>query len=171
MSLKIREIRPDEGLRLRALRLHALADAPTAFGSTLAREEAFPEHVWHERAAGGAAGGDRVTFIAERDERWVGMATGLAEAPDHSWTSRPTLVGMFVDGTARRFGIGFALVESVVAWARARRAACLALWVTSNNDAAIALYRRCGFQPTGATRSVAHDPTLTEFEMVRELTD
>jgi len=79
MSLKIRQTRPHEGLRLRALRLHALADAPTAFGSTLAREEAFPEHVWHERAANGAAGGDNVTFIAEQDERWVGMAIGLAD--------------------------------------------------------------------------------------------
>src|SRR4029077_7858571 len=48
MSWKIRRIRPDEGLR--ALRLHALADAPEAFGLTLAREEAFPEEVWHERA-------------------------------------------------------------------------------------------------------------------------
>ena len=169
MSLKIRQILPEEGLRLRALRLHALADAPTAFGSTLGREVAFPEHVWHERAAHGAAGGDHVTFIAEQDERWVGMATGLAEAPGHSRTLGPMLVGMFVDGRARRSGVGLALVNSVVAWARARRAACLTLWVTSSNDAAIALYRRCGFRPTGATRSVAHDPTLTEFEMVRDL--
>jgi len=166
MSFKIRQIRPDEGLRLRALRLRALADVPTAFESTLAREEAFPEHVWHERAAGGAAGGDHVTFIAEQDERWVGMAIGLA--PGHSRTSGPTLVGMFVDGTARRCGVGLALVESVVAWARARRAACLALWVTSSNDAAIALYRRCGFQPTGATRSVADEGGI---EMVRDLND
>ena len=168
MSFKIRQIRPDEGLRLRALRLHALADVPTAFGSSLAREEAFPEHVWHERAAGGAAGGDHVTFVAEQDERWVGMAIGLAEAPGHSLTSGSTLVGMFVDGTARRRGVGLALVESVVAWARAHRAACLALWVTSSNDAAIALYRRCGFQPTGATRSVAGEGGI---EMVRDLND
>ena len=168
MSFKIRQIRPDEGLRLRALRLHALADAPTAFGSTLAREEAFPEHVWHERAANGAAGGDNVTFIAEQDERWVGMAIGLAEAPGHSLTSGSTLVGLFVDGTARRCGVGLALVESVVAWARARRAACLALWVTPSNDAGIALYRRCGFQPTGAIRSVAGEAGI---EMVRDLND
>jgi len=43
-----------------------------AFGSTLAREQAFPDDVWHERAAGGASGADRVTFIAERHDRWVG---------------------------------------------------------------------------------------------------
>ena len=166
MSLEIRRIRPDEGLRLRALRLHALADAPTAFGSTLAHEAAFPEDVWHERAVGGTAGGDRVTFIAELDGRWVGLATGLAA---DSGRSGPMLVGMFVDGTVRRRGVGVALVESVVGWARARKAVHLALWVTASNDAAIALYCRCGFRPTGATRPVAHGLTLVEVEMVRDL--
>ena len=77
MSWKIRRIRPDEGLRLRAL--HALADAPEAFGSTLAREEAFPEEVWHERAMGGAAGGDRVTFIAEQDGRRLWHAVSWSQ--------------------------------------------------------------------------------------------
>ena len=169
MSLEVRRIRADEGLRLRALRLHALADAPTAFGSTLAREEAFPEHVWHERAAGGAAGGDRVTFIAEQDGRWVGLATGLADDPDGSEKSGPMLVGMFVDGAERRRGAGLALVEGVAAWARTRGAARLFLWVTSSNEPAIALYCRCGFRPTGKTRPVAHTPSIAEIQMVRDL--
>jgi GNAT superfamily N-acetyltransferase len=179
MSWEIRRIRPDEGLRLRALRLRALADAPTAFESTLAREEAFPEAIWHERALRGAAGRDAVTFIAEEDgaeegARWIGLATGLAPDPDDSAgsdpaQSRPMLVGMFVDGTARRRGVGVALVESVVGWARARQAAHLVLWATSGNAAALALYRRCGFRPTGATKALAHDPALVEVEMVRAL--
>ena len=170
MSWKIRRIGPDEGLRLRALRLHALADAPEAFGSTLAREEAFPEEVWHERAMGGAAGGDRVTFIAEQDGRWIGLATGLAADPDGSETSGPMLVGMFVEGAARRRGVGAALVESILGWARAREAAQLALWVTSGNEAAIALYRRCGFRLTGARRIAARDPALAELELLCDLT-
>ena len=47
MILEIRRMRAHEGLLLRALRLRALADAPTAFGLTLARERA--------PSAGGAA--------------------------------------------------------------------------------------------------------------------
>jgi GNAT superfamily N-acetyltransferase len=169
MSVNVRRIRPDEWRQLRALRLHALADAPTAFGSTLAREEAFPDDVWQERAAAGAAGRDHVTFIAEEDERWIGMASGLAAGPDRSRISGPTLVGMFVDGAARRRGAGVALTQSIVGWARARGAPRLVLWATSSNDAALALYRRCGFRPTGATKLLAHDPTLVELEMAREL--
>src|SRR5215471_21712454 len=97
--MNIRRIRADEGLKLRTIRLRALADAPTAFGSTLAREEAFSESIWHDRAAGGAMGDDRVTFIAERDARWIGLATGLADDPE---TEGPVLVGMFVDAAERR---------------------------------------------------------------------
>ena len=99
MTARVRQIRADEGPRLRALRLRALADSPWAFGSTLAREEAFTDNVWQERAALSAAGEDRVTFIAEDDDRWIGMATGLMEPG-----GRLDLVGMFVDPPAASAG-------------------------------------------------------------------
>lgn len=151
---------------MRALRLHALADAPTAFGSTLAREEAFPESVWHERAAGGAAGNERITFIAERDARWIGLTTGLADDPD---TDGPVLVGMFVDATERRHRVGLALVEAVIGWARSRGDSHLSLWVTATNTAAIALYERSGFRATGESRPVGHTPSLAEVRMARDI--
>ena len=169
MKLQVRQIRPEEGLRLRALRLRALADAPMAFGSTLAREEAFPEDVWHERAAGGASGADRVTFIAERDGQWVGLATGLAADPDEPDKGEPLLVGMFVEPAERGRGLGAALVAAVAAWARARGATSLYLWVTATNDSAIALYEKCSFRRTGNQRRVPHSPSLAEIRMVRDL--
>src|SRR5262249_4141311 len=92
LTTEIRRIRPGEGLKLRALRLRALADTPMAFGSTLAREQAFPESVWHERAAGAAAGLGRATFIAAEADQWIGLATGLAEDPD-GLRHEPILVG------------------------------------------------------------------------------
>src|SRR5262245_58770770 len=103
----VRRVRSDESLRLRALRLRALADAPSAFGSTLAREEAFPDEVWRERAASGAAGEDRVTYIAEDGDRWIGMATGLMEPG-----GRLDLLGMFVAPSVRGQRLGAVLVEA-----------------------------------------------------------
>ena len=75
MIPNVRRIRADEGLRLRALRLRALAEAPMAYSSTLAREQRYPDDVWRERAVGASIGCDRATFIAEHDGRWVGLAT------------------------------------------------------------------------------------------------
>ena len=140
-----------------------------AFGSTLAQEEKFPEHIWRERAEGGATGADRVNFVAERDEQWIGMATGLDRDPDEPNDPRPALVAMFVAPEARRHGVGGALVDAVLGWARERRATGLCLWVTSSNDPAIALYDKCGFRRTGETRPLAHSPSLAEFRMVRDL--
>jgi GNAT superfamily N-acetyltransferase len=140
-----------------------------AFGSTLAREEKFPEHVWHERAEGGASGTDRVTFVAERDRQWIGIATGLARDPDEPNDLRPVLSGMFVAPEGRRCGVGNALVDAVIGWATERRAIGLCLWVTANNNPAIALYDKCGFRRTGETKPLAHSPSLAEFRMVRDL--
>lgn len=168
MKPRIRRIRADEGSRLRALRLRALAEAPLAYGSTLAREQDYPDDLWRRRALDASAGCDGATFIAERDGQWLGLATGFARA-DEPESAGSLLVGMFVDGTARRLGVGVELVEAVASWARACGSARLALWVTSGNEPATALYRRCGFRPTGATRPLSHAPALAECEMIREL--
>jgi GNAT superfamily N-acetyltransferase len=165
--MEIRRIRADEGLRLKALRLRALADSPMAYGSTLAREQAYPDSIWHERAANGAAGDKVVTVVAEHDDRLLGMATGLA--PDAESRPDPIMVGMFVDGTVRHQGIGAELVQRIIDWARARGSARLLIWITDGNEPALALYRRAGFRPTGAKRPNAHTPDLSESEMLREL--
>ena len=165
----VRQIRDGEGLRLRTLRLHALADAPTAFGSTLAREQAFGEEVWRERAAHGAAGLDRVMVVAERDDRWVGMASAIAAEPKEPVHPGPILVGMFVDGSARRLAIGEALVERVKTWARSHGEKNLHLWAVSANAPALALYRHCGFEPSGRTRPVPHTAGLIELQLVAQL--
>jgi len=154
---------------LRALRLRALADTPMAFGSTLAREQAFAEEVWHERAQRDAAGVDNVTFVAERDGRWLGIVTGLARDPDVPHDPRPELVAMFVCPEARGSGLGGALVDAVVGWARERRAAGLTLWVTATNTRALALYTRHGFRRTGESKPLDHSPALESIRMVRDL--
>jgi GNAT superfamily N-acetyltransferase len=162
--VEIRRIRADEGLRLRALRLRALSDSPTAYGSTLASEKSYPEAIWHERVASGAAGDKVVTIVAEHDNRLVGMAIGLAGDSATHDELNPTMVAVFVDGTVRQQGVGVGLVEKVIDWAKARGWARLFVWIT-----AIALYRRCGFRATGASRPNAHTSTLVECEMLLDL--
>jgi GNAT superfamily N-acetyltransferase len=164
----IRRIRADEGARLRAFRLRALAEAPTAFGSTLARETAFTDTTWRERAERGASGVDSITFVAEHEGRWVGLASGLAFDPDVPDDPRPELVSMFVAPEARGRALGEALVDAVADWAAARRATGLCLWVTATNAAAIGLYAKCGFRPTGEEKPLAHSSALSLIRMARD---
>ena len=161
MDNQIRRIRAEEWCALRSLRLRALAETPTAFGSTLTKEQAYCEEVWRERAKSTSSGCDRATFIAESENGWVGMATGLANC------GAPLLVAMYVSADARRQGIGVALVEAVSSWTLNCGGDKLALRVTSDNHPAIALYQRCAFSFTGATQPHPNFDGLTEQEMVR----
>ena len=164
MGIEVRPVRPDEAAALKALRLRALAEAPLAFGSTLAREAAFTDDIWAERAA---ATHERCVFVALDGGRWVGIATALAHAPDQPG---PALVGMFVDPAQRGRGVVDALLDAAAGWVREHGGRALYLWATSTNTPAIRAYTRCGFHPTGDSRPLAHTPSLSEIRMLRDLT-
>lgn len=166
-STRIRRIRADEGLRLREIRLRALAEAPTAFGSTLAETEQVPDAAWHERAAAAASSEERSLFVAEADGRWLALAGGVID--DETPPGEVELVSMWVDPAARGLGLGRRLVEAVAQWARAGGATRLRLWVTQGNAPAIVLYERCGFRMAGETSPHGWHPTLRELLMLRPL--
>jgi GNAT superfamily N-acetyltransferase len=161
--ISVRRIRPDEGGLLRGVRLAALLDAPSAFGSTHAAESDRPDAEWDERAAAGAEGHDRVTFFAIDGSDVVGLAGGYREEP-----GRPAidLVSMWTDPRARRTGVGRALVQAVLDWADANGDE-VSLWVTRGNDAAHALYESMGFVDTDEVQPLPSDPCKDEVRMVR----
>lgn len=57
--------------------------------------------------------------------------------------------GMLVDRTWRGRGVGSALIQAAVTWAREHGLHKLCLEVFAQNEAAIALYRKCGFVEEG----------------------
>jgi len=148
--------------RYRAIRLRALADAPDAFARTLGEEEAFPKENWCKRLSSGAK-----TFVAVLDGRDVGLAAGAA------WKGRAGAAGLFqmwVAPEARRRNIGIALVSRVKDWALASGFDQLILDVADNNAAAISLYSRAGFQPTGNVGALPPPREhLTEHERSMQL--
>jgi hypothetical protein len=64
----VRRIRADEADSLRNVRLTALADSPSAFSSTYARESLLTAEDWADRAQAGSAGSERATFFAMADD-------------------------------------------------------------------------------------------------------
>ena len=166
MDVTIRRVRADEAMALKALRLAALADAPTAFGSTYAGEAGRTEQFWRDRAARGATGEASVMFVADRGDELVGLAGGYRPEP---FTGAIELVSMWVHPDARRHGVAVGLVDAVVDWADTAGVGVVELCVTESNRAAAALYERCGFGPTGGRQPLPSDPSLDEVRMRRLL--
>ncbi|MGN6578020.1 MAG: GNAT family N-acetyltransferase [Nocardioides sp.] len=136
----------------RDLRLRSLQDSPDAFGSTYAREAAFTDDDWRDRARGAAPGpGLEVqargpAVLAWAGDRPVGMGGGFSDLP--GWLH---IVAMWTDPAWRGRGVGEAVVGFLVEWA-AGRGLRVHLDVETGNAGARRLYERCGFVGTGETR-------------------
>jgi GNAT superfamily N-acetyltransferase len=160
--IEIRRIEPDEWKLLREVRLAALADAPSAFGSTYAREVEFAEDVWRDRIANSAF------FFALDGAEPVGLAAGRRDpaAPP----AQRELVSMWVCRSARGRQIAGRLVEAVAAWAGADGARELTLWVVIDNGTARRAYERLGFVANGIRQPVLPDePDRVEEQMLLTL--
>ena len=155
-------MRQDEWRELRALRLRALADAPDAFGATLADAEAEPDEAWQERADNIG----RVTVVAEIDGRLVGMAAGGTAPID---ASSAALYSMWVEPEQRGTGIASAIVGAIVDWARGAGYESLGLGVTTTNARAIAFYERLGFVDNGMRFPLREGTDLEIQIMIRPL--
>ena len=165
--VRIRRIAANEWRALRDVRLAALADAPNAFGSTLAAERDRDDEHWRERASRAAEGDENATFVVDDGgPQFRGLATGVRESPAHAHVH---LYSMWVHPAVRRSGAGRGLVEAVCEWARAIGALRIRLDVTVTNAPAIRLYESCGFVPTGREAPLPHTPSLLEQEMERAL--
>jgi GNAT superfamily N-acetyltransferase len=156
----VRRLEPDEWERFRDIRLAALLDAPSAFGSTYAQSVQYTEHIWRSRLTTAAM------FAAEESGRLIGIAGGL---PGHAGDGNALLISMWVAPTARGHGVGEQLVRQVIAWANESGFQRLKLWVTVGNDSAERLYTRCGFAPTGEVQPVDEGSVHSEKAMELEL--
>ncbi len=164
--VSVRRVEPEDAVLYRTVRLAALEDAPSAFGSTHAAEAGRPDHEWSERAAAGSKGSARATFFAEDSGDVVGLIGGYREREADGVVE---VVSMWVAPRFRRRGAGQALLEGVMSWAEETGATEVGLWVTCGNTPAEQLYRSMGFVVTGERRPLPSDPAETEARVVRPL--
>ena len=156
MPLQINRLDHSGGAVLREVRIAALRDSPREFGETLAEALARSEQGWSDQAP--------AAFIAELDGQPVGMAFAFEDGSD---PEAARVGGMWVAPSVRRAGIGLALVEAALSWAKANGKRRIRLWANQaipGQD----LYRRAGFVPTGAQKPFPGDGSRTLVEMQLE---
>lgn len=154
----VRDARVEDWEAWRALRLRALRDTPSAFGSTYEREAAFRDDHWKTRLADP----DGAKVLAFVGDTAVGMGGGFQDLP--GWLH---VVAMWTDPAFRGHGVGAAVLRQVCAWA-ADRGLKVHLDVTVGNDAARRLYERSGFEATGEIEPLREgSPYLIERMVLR----
>ena len=158
----VRETATADWRAWRDIRLQALRDAPDAFSSTYAEQHGLGEAHWRQRAAGGGLFLASIPDVSAAEP--AGMAGGYQAAP-----GTVELISMFVRPQARGRGVGEALIDAVIGWARDRDATCVHLWVTETNKHARLLYERCGFSLTAERQPLPSNPALGEVGMTRPL--
>jgi len=150
-SVDLRPVGEDDWELWRDLRHRVLGTDPDAFGSTLAREQAFTEADWRRRIGAGPA------FVAWADGRPVGMGALLPDGPG-SWS----VVAMWVEPAARGLGIGRRVLEHLLGTVPPEDDALL--WVADGNPAR-RLYESVGFVLTGVRAPIRPGATLQKSQM------
>jgi GNAT superfamily N-acetyltransferase len=143
----------------RAIRLASLQEAPYAFGSTYEAEVGASEDSWRRRLS------DRTRFVAEVD----GKVVGTVGAGPGEFDGAAALTALWVDPGFRARGVGSALVDAVVDWAKGKGFNQVLLWVTEVNENAQRLYERRGFARTGRMIEVRPREPAVEYEMAKVL--
>lgn len=158
----VRPLLSDEWQAYRAIRLRALLEAPDAFGSTLAREQALALDTWAARVAKAAVSGIDCPLVADAGGEFVALAWARVDADDAGIVN---LFQMWVAPEWRVQGVAGALLRHAIGWAEARGAHAMQLGVNCANGAAVSLYARAGFVAVGAPFPMREGTELLEQTM------
>ena len=161
----IKPISPELALLFKAVRLRALADSPTSFSSTFARESQLSDQEWIRRSERWR-GEDAIGYLAFetlKESEACGLVACYAE--EDSGMRVGHVISMWVAPEYRCAGVGALLIGALKTWARSRGLEQLTLMVTSVNLGAMDFYLRVGFQMSGKTGPYPNDPAIIEYEM------
>lgn len=158
--MRIRRLAAHEIALHREVRLRALRDAPDSFGEVAVEAEARFSSYWEDLTRSVTEPGRHVMFLACEGDAVYGSTYGLRDL-ESSDTGR--VGGTWVAPSHRRQGVGKALLEAVVVWAKEQGFRRLRLWAPAANTTALSLYRQAGFGNTGQRRPL---PTNAALEIV-----
>ena len=136
-NITIRRTDDTDWPALKAARLAALLDAPTAFGASHASAAAFSDADWQQRALSTP---QRTFFLAFDGEQAIGLAAQVVAS-----NGECHLIAMWVQSEYRGMAVAQGLVEAVKQCAVNNGHARLVLDVAPENARAAAFYQKQGF--------------------------
>jgi RimJ/RimL family protein N-acetyltransferase len=144
---RIREAEPGDAASLVALAREVSREPE---GWLLSSEDGRPPAAERRYLRAARRSAHAAVFVAETPE---GLAGRLSVARDpHPASYHVADLGLMVAASHRRLGIGRALLERTVVWARENGVTKLELHVFPDNEPAIALYESFGFVREGYRR-------------------
>jgi RimJ/RimL family protein N-acetyltransferase len=166
--MHIRRLTTTDAVLFRQLRLAALQETPSAFGSSLDEESSKSLADFAARLSGQAG----VTVFGAFEADTLIGTVGLRREQQLKLAHKCILVGMYVHPQARGNGIGRALVSEAITFARSLPGVRqINLCVNANNPGPVHLYDAMGFVSWGLEKAsllvdgVLHD----ELHMVLPL--
>jgi ribosomal protein S18 acetylase RimI-like enzyme len=145
-NVLIRTAQPADAGAYRELRLEALKNHPTAFGSDYEENLQHPDGYWQERL--NINDEQEALFLAEHEGRLVGM-TGIYRSLSPRHRHQATVWGVYVRDAWRGCRIADVLIGNCLEWARGKGVVIARLGVAATNWPAIRCYERCGFTSYG----------------------
>ena len=142
--IEARRITEDQWPAYRELRLDALRQDPTAFGSSYEEEAQLNEEEWKKRT--------RTALCAFSGSDMIGMTTYLRISQQKN-RHLAYIFAVYVKPSHRGQGVARQLIEKALADIQAMPGVVkVKLTVTESQRAAVALYKRFGFRVTGTLK-------------------
>jgi len=166
-GVSIRELAEGEWPLWRDLAIAAAKDSPDSFRPTTEDHRASSDAEWADLIDSTVRHPTACLWIAEVGNEPVGMVFARVDEAFEV----AELGAMWVAASARRSGVGSALLDEVEVWATRHVAQVLECWVTEGNEAAIGLYESRGFGATEDTQLLRQGSGVIVRKMRMSFTD
>ena len=142
----IRHINPADLQVFRELRLEALKNHPSAFGSDYEETLLQPQSYWEKRLTFQVD--EQALFFSEHHGQPIGMA-GIVRNNSKKNHHSATIISVYVKPEWRGRRIAEMLIHACLGWAAEHDVVIVKLAVVTDNLPAIHTYERCGFKIYG----------------------
>ncbi len=169
MSLEIVKLQVNEWEEYKEIRVRALKEEPRAFSSRHEEAIKYPDEKWQQRLRD-VFDGKSVMLFAKLNGQIVGMMGAYQDEEEQDKENKAaSIFGVFVAKEARGKGIATKLLTQLIDEAKTLwNLQKIHLTVTKEQEAAIRLYEKFGFQAIGEKEELEGDgKTHTELIMER----